>query len=366
MHHQRRIVRAASAQSHLSWVALALALFLAAPAAPAEIRVTRDVTLPARSVAADVRFASNGDILIAAGKDGVQRVRRDQSGKLHWSRELGGHDDQAGFFFSRMLAASGAATVVASPFDAIGWSRSGSAVQSFAFSTAIDVEVLGDRLFLLGANRDAKGTWAPEGAIAWTGTLSKKLRDLRPLVTSALDTKPRALGVALCGTFEMGAVRAISADEVLVIPGVEPGAYVFDRNGRLVRTFDTRGLGFTDRCGVSQENAAVFARDMPSRMRWLNRIRVLDEIIAIGGRAALIVREVTAAGTRWDVIALDKNGKASPPVRLPFTSPSPHAHVRADVRGGEAVFLIRAYGERRDRADEPAPRLVFATVPAGR
>lgn len=348
-------------------LSVAAALLVGAANRPVAVLPTREVTLPVRSVAADVRFSGGKDVLVAAGKDGVKRLRRGRNGTLQWSLDIGGQGDPKGFFFSRMLANDGAMTVVASPFDAIGWQLAGQRVSAFPFATTIDIEVLGDRVFILGANRDGKGRWAPEGAIAWTGTLSMALRDLRPLLSSAKSgTTPPALGVAYCGPLEMGVIRTISDNEVLVIPGVEPGAYVFDRNGRLLRTFDTRGLGFLDRCDIGREQAGLFARDMKARMRWRNRERVLDEIVVIHGRPALIVRHVVKGRTIWDLIVLDSSGKASSSIRLPITSPSPNAHIRADVLDDEAVFLVRTYGDRKDRSDEQPPRLVFATIGSGR
>src|SRR5207244_2494556 len=85
-----------------------------------------------------------------------------------------------------------------------------------AFDDIEDVDVGANRLLVLGARRDEKRNWAPDGTIVWLGSLDKDLSDLRSVLLDARG--PNAPNLNACGHYEMGAVRFLPDSSFLVVP----------------------------------------------------------------------------------------------------------------------------------------------------
>lgn len=349
------------------FVSIALFLTLAGgaiAATPPKLTNVREFDLPVTAEwSQDIRWASGSRFFVAAGRIGVFAFDVPVDSELGKPEPVvPGERREGGFFFSARLAASDRYIVTASPFAAFGWKRaSGDAsleqIRSFALS--VDVDTHGDQLLVLGANRDEKGQWAPEGGIAWLGTLSKSLSDLRPVLYSELE--PNALTLAKCDTLELGAVRFRSDGSFFIAPGVEPGVFWFDRTGKLLHAWDTSRLGFVDRCAI-EDTWELLARNSPARNQWLSRHVVIDDMVVWDGLPALILRKVEGDLARWEMVILNKSG-APTRVPLPVRARSKVSRLRADLRGRDVIFVM---SERQEHAREKGRPIAPSKVIIGR
>jgi hypothetical protein len=225
-----------------------------------------------------------------------------------------------------------------------------------AFAVLMDADVHGGRFALLGADRDEAGTWSPDGTIAWTGDFAEGKLTMRSLLRSTAD--PHAMAMGRCFVLEMGAVRFTPDGALIVVPGVEPGVFLYDSNRRLQRTWRTDTLGFADRCPFDDDSAAPILESPDIRAAWWNDNVVLDELLALGHDPALILRKWDGRKVTWDLVRLFPDRD---PVRipLPVSSTSRFAHLRADLRGDELLILLSSYSPA-EQAPPPEPRVIIA------
>lgn len=324
------------------------------PASPGSVRVIQDIELPSSlRFARDVRFDSDSSVLLAAGRPGVFRFNlatRETTAVVPGS-------GPGSFFFSARLARTRSTLLVASAFIALAWRGANGELQDpFLFDLIVDVDIHGDRVALIGARKDDAGRWNPERGVVWTGNLSSKLSDLAPLITT--EREGASDPVNGCHYFELGAVRYLDDGSLFVVPGVQPGIFLYGPDGRLERTWDSGKLGFQDRCELSPEEVQLFASQGLPRWKWLEKRAVLDEVLDLPGGPGLVIRKVENGRTSWDLVRLA--GKTSTE-RLPFHSPNPNAHLRADVRLGRIAFVIIEYAMPGEPPPAP-PRVILAEV----
>ncbi len=305
--------------------------------------------------ALDVRWLSDREVLLGAGRKGTFAYDV-QSGATR--TVVGGTGASGGFAYVARLGISPAYIVTAGLFGEVAWlSTAPGATLSprVPFDMILDADVYDDTLVVLGARRDAKGKWAPEGAIAWIGSLRQNLRDLRPLHYSEFGSEPKSLNN--CHYLGSGAARFLRDGTLLVIPTVEQGMYLYDRSGKLLKTWPTEGLGFRDRCDLTAEQIVTYSVQPTARWKFLNSTTVLDEVIplpGIAGGAGLIKRTQSGGAMRWTLHVL-RDGKVQATYPLPVTA-GERAALRADVRGRKVALLIIEY--RTDKNPDGA-RLLF-------
>lgn len=337
-------------------------LLAAAPVArsgTAAIKVLAEYPLhPVLRAAVDVRWGSDRSVYLASGKAGTFEV---PLGSATQPRSLiAGNHERGGFWLSSRVAASPRYLVTASPVFAVRWrTLPDGADQETFFDAIVDLDLRDDRLLILGALKDEKERFAPEGAIAWIGSLGRKLEDRKPVHYSAFGAGARPL--AHCGPFDMGAARFLPDGSFLIVPGFEPGAFLYDSSGKLVRTWDTRTIGLdTEDCAdMSEELQTRLAAVPEPRWAWLNRRRILDDILPLPQGPGLLVRSVSGGSVRWDLKVLAPSG-AIVTYAVPVSSPSVLAHLSGDVRGGQIVLLLSAIGRH---GPEAPPRLILAELP---
>ena len=257
------------------------------------------------------------------------------------------------------LGTSSRYMVTAFPAFAMAWKRiTEPSIHPVPFDVISALDVRDDRLVFIGSRRE-KGQWAPDGAIAWSGTLSKDLADLHPVLFSALGPDAQILGD--CGFGDVSAARYLRDGSYVLVPGVEPGVFLYDPDGKLLYTWQTDRLGFLDRCDISPQNRLLYARDPEARYQWLNHYRTVEDILPLPEGPALLLREVQGGSTKWSLLILKRNAPPSK-IDLPIRAPSDVAIAKADIRGKRIVFLIRTYGEwRRGWRPQPA-RLIVAEL----
>lgn len=247
--------------------------------------------------------------------------------------------------------------VTAFPAYQLAWKhRRERAIHNLLFASMVDLDVHGDRLLILGSRREGK-EWAPDGAIAWMGSLGGGLKDLRPVLYSTLGPKARI--VARCGFLEPGAARFFPDGSFVIVPGVEPDVYLYDRSAKLVHTWPTARLGFFDRCdGVPEAQLARMRAAPEARSQWMVGRTKLEDVLPTRYGPALLLQHVARGTTRWTMLILRRDGKHQR-VELPFSAPTDVASIRGDVRGNRVAFVIRTFGEWR-KGSKPVPsRLVI-------
>jgi len=335
----------------------------AAPSPAPALRIVSDRVLPLPLTGAeDVRWATERSVYLTLGRKGTVEAAVDPSGPP--PREMvPGADAVGGWSFNRWVAASSEYLVVAGGYFGLTWRSLATPLRKeMSFAQILDVDVAGGRLLILATRRDEKsGKYAPDGTIAWIGSLDKGLADLHAVLTDARGAG--APNLLACDTFEMGAVRFLAGGRFLVVPGVQPGAHLFDSTGRLLRTWDTAEIGLDSDCAaLTKEQVARMQVDFDARVAWLNQRHILDEILPLPQGPGLVIRSIERGRTHWHVKVLGESGSVTT-WDLPISTASARSHLRADVRGRKVVFLVVTYQESMSAASHPPARLVEAELP---
>lgn len=335
---------------------LLIAVLLAGNAGAQQIQVVSDRVLQGDAARAlDVRWASDGSVYVSSYFSGVQQVNT-ASGKVAPAAFVQpGRNCPS----CSRLGVSERYVVTAFPVYQLTWKEwKRSQINNYVFDAVVDLDVKGDRLLMLGSRTEG-GRWAPDGAIAWIGSLDKQLKDLRPVLFSRRGSKAET--ISRCGFLEPGAVRFSSDGSFVIVPGVEPDIYLYDRTGKLVHTWQTSSLGFVDRCDLTEPQVHALSADPEQRARWRAARVMVDDVLHTSAGPALLLHEFRSGAARWTMVILQRNG---PPRRivLPFSIPSDVASLRADIRGNRIAFLIRTLGQWRPKATPAAARLIVADL----
>lgn len=338
---------------------LLLGLLAAAFPAVAAIsfRSVNSTLLPDGVIARDVRWAGPSEVYLSTGKQGVVRTRLDASGPFTAVIPGGA----GGFSLSGCVAVGQNHVVVGSPMGAIGWipiTGSARKLGQKGLLTVMDVDARADTAAVLGSDSGPLQGLARDGTIAWVGSLSKDLSDMRPLMKGR--SKPGGKDMARCSPLETGAIRFMLDGSLVVVPGVEPGVYRYSTGGKLMQTWDTEPIGIVDDCSLEESELLLLARDFGQRLDWYASRVILDEILPLPGGPALVLRRVEKGVTKWDLVTLPYRGK-SQRVALPVTMPTPRAHVRGDIRGDQLVLLVFDDPLPKQKPVAP-PRLVVLSI----
>ncbi|HYH09078.1 MAG TPA: hypothetical protein VEK11_18665 [Thermoanaerobaculia bacterium] len=323
-------------------------------------RVVSTTALPEGVIARDVRWASDTEVFVGTGKRGVVRTRVDSTAHPHLvvaGAERGGGPTviagRLGLAQNHILFASGMGMVGWSPLA--GTTRK---VEQKGLVALMDVDARGDTAAILGADSGPVQGLQREGTILWIGSLSKNLANLRPIMKGR--SKPGGKDMARCSILETGALRYMPDGSLVVIPGVEPGVYRYDANGKLMQTWDTDPLGIVDDCWIPESDLLLVARDFGERIKWYASRVTLDEILPTANGPAVVLRRVEKGVTKWDLVTLPYKGR-SERIALPVTMPTPRAHVRGDIRGNRLVLLMWDDPMPGQKAAAP-PKLIVMSI----
>jgi hypothetical protein len=345
-------------------LALAMPGFAVNPARPGaagassgwQVLSTRPLPEDLRIVA-DLRWAAADSIYLGAGRRGGFKVRFEPT----WGRPeevFSVNASKSGLWAFDHVGVSSDYIAMAPQAFTVAWRRlPAGPVRWAAFETISDIDVWQDRLVVLGARKDGRQRYAPDGAIAWTGSLSKDLSDLKAVRYSIAG--PGARPMDACGPFDLGHVRFLPDGRFVVVPGVEPGVFLYDNGGKLLRTWDTGILGIDDQCQVTDAQMKELSANLNARNAWINQRRTLDDVLSLPGGPGLIVRTAGRGTTRWQVKVLHPDGTVGVS-DLPFTFPTANGHLRADLRGDRIAFLVVDY---QMRSSTPS-RLIVTNLPA--
>ncbi len=347
-----------------SFLLLVLLAASAPPAAPPTLRISSEITLstPALERAKDIRWASESSVFLALATEGTVEINLDPA-NLAPKEMIAGSMKPGGFWGSERVAASSRFLVAAGPALSLTWRRLDDPArveQAFEGIQAIDVR--DNRLAILGVRRDEQREVGKDGAIAWTGSLDKQLEDLKPFFYDIAG--PGAMAMRRCIVTPLGAARFLADGSLVVVPGVQPGVYLYDLQGKLVRTWDSASLGMDADClSLSEQEATGLIGRAVDRYTWLNRRQTVDTLLPLDQGPGLVVRRVESGRTRWDLKLLRHDGSIET-YAIPIEGSNEFFHLRGDARSGRIVFLLNETVFRGgDKEQRAAPRLLVTQLP---
>ena len=339
------------------------------------LRILREQEVPSSpSPALNLRFASDETVYLSRLHDGVTEVSLDET--LTARRQPIPDRDTLHMRFPMMerLAVSPQFFAVASLMADYGFRpRTPAADGTFRFTrlhvwSVASLDLFGDRLLLLGdpTPRALAGWQESKGGIAWIGPLSSHPeRDLKPFLYDVPGAPP--LSLLRCMSLELGAVRFLPDGSYVVVPGVKDGVYLYSKTGTLLHTWKNQALGLDapDCADMDQKREDELNGSYPARFEFLNRHRVIEEILPLAEGPGLLIRSVVAGKVRWALTVLHGDQVTSYPV--PITGDLPYDRLRADVRGGRLAFLRTWHGFGPAAVFRPGHLYLaeFATAAAG-
>jgi hypothetical protein len=306
--------------------------------------------------AVDVRWAGDQSVYLALSGAGVVEAPLVEG---HGAVRHLVAPNEGGLMPIAKVAASGSYLVAAPIVFEVAWRRLDNETlleEGFEFVQAVDVR---DRqLAIVGVRGDEKRNFATDGAIGWIGSLDKRLADLRAIAFAA--TGPGAQAMLNCGSFGLAAVRYLPDGSLLMIPGVQPGAELFDASGKPVHAWDTGALGIDTDCGsLTQPQQVRLAAHYDERLTWINRRRTVDSILPLPQGPGVLIRTVDGSATHWQLKILHSDGTWST-VQVPLQGASAFAHLHADARGNRLVLLL--YEDGWGFRQVARSRLITATL----
>lgn len=331
-----------------------------------ELKILARFTVPGVSAEApmDIRWAGDDSVYLARFHTGVKEISLSKASKeirtsVPAVTTLKGPQEYRNLAVSpRFLA------VAAGPWK-LAWrptARQGSGAVGFyvqPVTSVMDMDVAGNRIVILGDGRAENIPGAADG-IAFLGRLSAQgFQDYRQILAAA-----GGAGLSdwhKCSPMKMGAVRFLADGSFVVVPGVQPGAFLFDRAGRVVHTWSGAETGLSTDCAkMSQEESdIVWARaGIAPITGWMNRQRLLDEVLPLAEDPGLLIRTAGPDGrTSWELRTLRVNGKATS-YTLPFTGGA-EDRLSGDVRNGRVV-LLKSSWRNHYRGSQASEILVLA------
>jgi len=186
-----------------------------------------------------------------------------------------------------------------------------------------DVDRQGNRTAVLGLARAKQGDAVWEDYIAW-------LLDDQGGAKGLLPSRDGGRGLDYCGFAELGVIRFLSAGALLVIPGAEPGVFLYDSDGTLRESLDASTFFADEGCGVTEVGQATLLGQAPRGDAWLSRRRLIDEVVGDDqGNVFFFVRHVPDPAPPPE------------PVAAPTDSPGTVSRITViDGSSGEATQII--------------------------
>lgn len=275
-----------------------------------------------------LRWQEDGALLLGVGGNGVYSWQVGEERAELSVTLAGSHLAKVTRFqsYSRLGGASSGVTAFSSRvYGTFRHDESG-------ISASKAVEIVGDldrrhaRTAVVGLSRSPDGSW--EDRLVWLISDNGTVRGFLPKRTESSHW-------FLAG--QLGVVRILSEDRILVVPGLEPDIFLYDWSGQLCDVLGT-GTFFADSPRMIDPEQAPLLTEPSYFTAWLSRHRVIDEVVADGrGNVFFFVRHV--------------------PADLPYP-----AHVVSDPRWGRVTgggTVVDASGEVTSvESDQKAAKLL--------
>jgi hypothetical protein len=321
---------------------------------------------PGGSALTDVRWAGDRSVYVLRALHGVEELdlgeeREPKSLRLPVpdSRELGD------LRWMAHLAVSSQKIVVAPPNWRLAWrprepSPGLVLFKGSGIGITDDLDVVGNRVLLLGAPSPEEPYTT--GGVAWLGIFGSEPRDWKVLLQA--PDAPNATALFHCSGMGLGAARFLPDRSFVVVPGFQPGAYLYDQSGRLSRAWTSQEIGLDTDCSkVSKQLGQELHVNLDAYRSWINRHQVLDDILPLPQGPGLLIRSFGPdRKVHWTLKVLHRQGDIQT-YQVPLSGKQPFDRLRADVRNGRIVLLLTTgFVQSRDLRDY-AGELILAEVP---
>lgn len=270
----------------------------AAAAPAAGVRVLREIALPLPNPE-DVRWLDPGALAVLDGAGGLFRLDAAAEDPRPEPLAFAAARASTGMPMAR-LGISGTHVAVGQVTFLARWQERSPGAQAHAISVEYlaDLDLRGDRLLMIGVRRSPEGELSSDAAIAWRADLGSGA-ELEPVQRSAAG--PGATTMQDCALVDLSHVRLLPGGGFVVVPGADPGVYLYDDQGRLIRAWDSSRLGLDTGCPPLREQASSLSGDPAARVRFLASRRVVDEVVALADGPALLVRSVAGDDVTWEL-----------------------------------------------------------------
>jgi hypothetical protein len=341
-----------------------------AQASPQALRLLDRIPLPqAQSVATDIRWASDNSVYVSWDRDGIAEVGLDGIKRHALVPNL---KSLGGISHYRHLAVSPSDLVIASQLWTVAWrpleaKANGKIVfQEREIAITEDLDVSGDRVAFLGLAEQERGKReiAPDGAVAWTGSLSNHLKDLKPILYDLGGAG--APNFLYCRSHPIGAVRFLADGSLVIAPGFQNGIHLFDAAGHKIRSWDNEQVGIDTQADCpkiknGEEEQKRFVS--PSGWQdWLNGHHVVDEILPLPQGPGLLVRSWGEDHqAHWTLKILRPDGIRT--YAVPIVGSRPADRLHGDVRNGRIVLLLSSGMPWSLEPSDLSAELLFMQIP---
>lgn len=332
---------------------------------PKALRLLQSVPLPrASNVPTDIRWAGKSSVYVSWNRSGVTEIGLDGTHRRVVVPNVKAFREKIDpYFHNRHLAVSPTSVAVA----ASGWTVAWGPLHpkpgiSFSFQShevpyIQDIDLFGDRILLMGSVRRGE-TFESTRDVAWVGTLSAQMEDLKPVLYDSAG--PGAPNYFNCRTNSVGAVRFLGDGSFVIAPGFQDGVHLYDPAGRQVQTWSNEELGLDahpDCISMTKEEEAQFRTSDAAWQTWLNRHHLPDDILPLPQGPGLLVRSWGTDGqVHWTLKVL--HGKRVETYTVPIKALRPGDRLHGDVRDGQIVLLLSS-GLPWSVAPENLPAEVF-------
>lgn len=359
------------------------------PSAPA-LEELRRLDLPeGLSAAADVRWRTDGRLLFGLERDGVYSWRPGAAAIEMEATLAGSTHGRASRYgnYSRLGGSAVSGLVFAGDLFGVYRRHDGRTTPlKQNLEMVADLDQRGGLAVTVGLARQPSPSPGPddiwEPHIAWLIGAEGTVRGLLP-------TRDGGAALEACHAVELAVSRFVAGDLILVIPGAEPGVFLYGIDGSLRGTVDAEALSATrPDCGPEQR---ALLRSEESRTAWLRRHRLIDDVVANSeGDVFFFVRHVrdgepppgveegarsgaveVATAQRADANRVAENAGSAEARRVRRVAVALDgldlSELAAGASEGEAVVLsgeqaarvlalAKARADRNEEASAPAPR----------
>lgn len=276
----------------------------AAAAAPTVRVVAEHPTFELLGQVGDVRWLGERSLLLAAGTEGTFELQLAPpfAPKLLLPASAGSAPEASktpakGLIRAHVRAAASEKFLAVADYAfGLAWLTRGSAEQPLVFPHhhCYGLDMHGTRLLLTGLP-SAEAVQEHGFAVAWEAELGSEPLRFSPrhvLTRRGYRTPGEFIQVTDWLLTSMAAhARYLPDGSVVILPGVEPGAFLYGPDGRLRRAWDQEVVGTDVAWGSAAEGRRVHLDDR-ERFAWSNTRRLAEELLPLAEGPALLVREV--------------------------------------------------------------------------
>ena len=314
------------------------------------------------ALTADVRWLDEDRLLLGVEGSGVYSWRiGDDEGTLEASLAGAGGYYRGFESYSRVGGSSSGSVAFAGGLFGVYLKSRGDFEMLKAIEIVGDVDRRGDRTAVVGLSRNEVGDW--EDHIAWV------FKDGESEPRTLLPTRDGGEIMGQCWHAEVSVVRLISEERVLVVPGLEPGVFVYDRAGQLLESVGADTFAADAGCGLEEGERSLLG-NAAFTIEWMAGRRVIDELLADeAGNVYFFVRHVPG-GPESIVLEPPESGADTQPA----AGASGQATVvsgRTDAGGATILTTVRGFtrgaenhSSTYDAAHPPLGRVCWDLVQA--